>query len=434
MTAGSPMPSPTTSVFTSSPVRSASACSKENVKASPLSGVSRTDSKSKPTRRPAGPRRPTPPSSPAVSKRRDNLAASASSRGLEASFYFKEVSSIKEEDKRTSRVLMDLTVGNNLEQEKEKARDFGSVNGKSKRRDQDRPTSARAKASPKEKENATKTGSTRSKKKVAASTSNSAFTSDSVRNRMKEWERERERLREMDRLEEKMKEADEESERMKEIEERKRQEEEERLRKEEEERRAREAEEMHVRELERQKLIEEESETDESESMDTHSSWEPIPKIAVDEEILRTPAGYAVPTPLSPVVEGEQNPYSPYLCGTEYLIPSIVEPSAEANISEDLSRSGNESGLSILKQSLKMSLGRSPSWPFRNPVPTRHRTDGAVRLYKSSTMALGKSANGTNTSADAAEPEIMEVPRGLNERPSWDDDFFDQEGKTFACR
>lgn len=249
-----------------------------------------------------GPRRPTPPSSPVVTKRKETLTASSSSHGLEASFTFNEVSSIKEEDKRSSRILMDLTVPNNLELEKEKAREYGSVNGKSKR--QDRTIATRVRSSPKEKENATKSGSTRSKKKVVASTSNNAFTSDSVRNRMKEWERERERLKEMDRLEEKMKEADEERERLKEVEERRREEEEERLREEENQRKVREAEEMHVRELERQKVIEE-GDTEEMESIDTHS-WEPVPIIAAEEdESFCAPPAYAGPTPLSPVVEGK---------------------------------------------------------------------------------------------------------------------------------
>lgn len=113
----------------------------------------------------------------------------------------------------------------------------------------------------------------------------------------------------------------------------------------------------------------------------------------------------------------------------------MAEQTYEVNTSQDLSRSAssaNESGLSILKQSLKMSLGMSSSLRFRNAIPTRHRTDGAVRLYKSSTMALGRSANGTNISADA-DPEIVESPRGLSERASWEEDFLDREGKNHRC-
>ena len=61
-----------------------------------------------------------------------------------------------------------------------------------------------------------------------------------------------------------------------------------------------------------------------------------------------------------------------------------------------MSPQANESGISVLKQSLRMSIGN------------------AVRLYKSSTQLLGRSTPALTLDAD-------DDSHSLSERPSWED-------------
>lgn len=113
----------------------------------------------------------------------------------------------------------------------------------------------------------------------------------------------------------------------------------------------------------------------------------------------------------------------------------LVEPSAESRITDDLSRSVNESSMSILKQSLKMSLGMPLSFEPGSSMLTRNPTDGAVRLYKSSTLALGRSNPALNASASAeADADELESRRSVSQRASWEDDVLVREGKSRRCR
>ena len=86
----------------------------------------------------------------------------------------------------------------------------------------------------------------------------------------------------------------------------------------------------------------------------------------------------------------------------------------------------------ILKQSLKMSLGMPFSYDKGSPILTRNRTDGAVRLYKSSTLALGRSNPALNASAGDAEDG--ESRRSVSQRASWEDDDLVREGTCSFCR
>ena len=200
----------------------------------------------------------------------------------------------------------------------------------------------RVRSSRKEKEN--KSGVSRTRKKVVnAATSGTAssasgFRSDSVRDRMREWERERERIREMERLEEKTREVDEERER------------------------EQEEAEMAAREAERRRVAEADI----------------VPDDAPDDAVVveREGVDSVRPTPLSPLIEGK--------CLTD-------------ETEEEYSR--ESTSLSMLKQSLKMSISTG--------------IDGAVRLYKSSTLALGRSN---------VDPGETESRRTVSEQASWEDD------------
>ncbi|TBU59232.1 hypothetical protein BD310DRAFT_948155 [Dichomitus squalens] len=297
---------------------------------------------SRSTRKPLGPRSPagTPPSS---------LRGYASKENAHARTAQAENDYVKEnrKEKRRSQILRDVTQSENV-----------SVHS-STRGDRDKP---REKA-----------------ERVPANTS--ADTSkDSVRSRMKEWERERERLREMERRKECMREVEEERECEKEVgRERAREEERERVRLEAEERERLEEEQRWREQL---RLERERERRREREAQRQGSEEGPyvLPKISVGPSL--TPPGTALATPLSPLFEE----------------PTPVDEPPQAN----------ESSISVLKQSLRMSIGN------------------AVRLYKSSTQLLGRSTPALTLGSDHGD----EDSQSLSEQPSWDDD----EGTPFvAC-
>ncbi|KAI0923171.1 hypothetical protein AcV7_005759 [Taiwanofungus camphoratus] len=279
--------------------------------------------KSRSTRKPLGPRSPTPPTSPI----RKSLIPMASKENAHAQ------PPDKDKNARRSRVFKDVT-GTNRNVDVP-----SSVNNREKARD---------------------------------------YQKDSVRDRMRAWERERERLREMERLQERIKEVEEERER----ERREKQMEEEREHQREMER-ARELQRERERERERELLrIQREEEED------------IYPKITIREASTVTPPESILATPLSPLVE---------------------EPSDVSWLPNDvLPRSGNESGISILKQSLKMSI------------------DKTVRLYKTSTLALGRSAPAL-LSTEAADDDD-ESRMSMSERASWEDDTLIRKVVRHAVR
>ncbi|GBE83047.1 predicted protein [Sparassis crispa] len=249
------------------------------------------------TRKPLGPRSPTPPSSPASQHT--------------PSIHFKDRENLgvpaleKDKGSRRSRVFRDLTgINRNVEPNKTEKRENKS----------------------------------------------------SVRDRMREWERERERLREMEMLEERLKEAEEEREREREMER-----ERERGRALEEEKDRVRQQEDRERELKRQRELAEERELarereDLARVLQLEKELED-PKVRLGKSRSLSPPDSALVTPpLSPVIE------DPSECS---WLPNEV-----------YSRSGNESGISLLKQSLKLSFGMF---------------DKTLKLYRSSTQALGRS-------------------------------------------
>ncbi|KAI0754696.1 hypothetical protein C8Q80DRAFT_1266285 [Daedaleopsis nitida] len=313
------------SVFSAlSPIKHSPPPATETFAAASSKGKEHDASKARSTRKPLGPR--SPASSPQLASPPGTLRGHASKENSHAR-HATEKEHGRDKDKRRSHILRDVTSA----------------------RKQDENVSAARKAD-KEKENE---GASK-----AADTSK-----DSVRSRMKEWERERERLKE------RMREVDEErdhehdgereheKEKQRQVElERERAEEEQRER--ERERLERERERIAARERARREGSEREY---------------VLPKISVGPAL--TPPETALASPLSPLFE---------------------EPSEERSVSPQ----ANESNISVLKQGLRMSIGN------------------AVRLYKSSTQLLGRSTPALTLGSDNADDES----RSLSEQPSWDDE------------
>ncbi|CCM06214.1 uncharacterized protein FIBRA_08459 [Fibroporia radiculosa] len=298
---------------TTSTVAVSSAAGKEN--AAPAMGAKAART----TRRPLGPRGPTPPSSP-VQRHNQPLASKENAPPHAMA---------KEKQGRRSRVFKDVTSAN-----------------------QNADT---ASAIPKRVEKP---------KEVLSS---------SVRNRMREWERERERLREMEQLEERMREAEEEREK-------------ERRRYEKEMEEAREQERVLELEMRQQRELELERQR------------------TLELERVRLKAREAEPRPaLSRIITGGASSVTPPgSVPITPLGPLHEEPLESDILNDEHFRSGNESGISILKQSLKVSLG------------------GAMRLYKSSALALGRSTPGLELSHDLDEDDVSRI--SMSDRASWEDD------------
>lgn len=72
----------------------------------------------------------------------------------------------------------------------------------------------------------------------------------------------------------------------------------------------------------------------------------------------------------------------------------------------------NESGISVLKQSLRMSVS------------------GAVRLYKSSTQLLGRSTPALTLGSDGADEEEESRSASLSPRASWEDEELVGKGES----
>ncbi|THH31245.1 hypothetical protein EUX98_g2950 [Antrodiella citrinella] len=229
---------------------------------------------------------------------------------------------------------------------------------------------------------------------------------DSVRDRMREWEKERQRLRELSRFEsetERESEAERaearvarvEKERKELVEEQKRRRVQDMMREMEEQRERevkaqleRDREEQEREERERVQLDEREQRDKDREACNSERRRFNLPQIAVvDEPEVES----ALPTPLSP----------------------LMEESFESRFLDEYTRSGNESSLNLLKQSLKMSIA-----------------DGAVRLYKSSTaLALGPLGRSTNSN-DLHLPvrdDDEESRRSVSNRASWENDALIRE-------
>ncbi|KAI0338866.1 hypothetical protein BDW22DRAFT_1362161 [Trametopsis cervina] len=222
------------------------------------------------------------------------------------------------------------------------------------------------------------------------------YKAESVSHRMRQWERERQRIREIEEIEERMREAEEERQRQREQE---REEEEMRrdmerqyaLEMELERQKAQEAEfeKMRQREVlrqaerERQKELELVREELERQRVEDVQMYHGYPRITIRRDSPSTPPTSHVPTPLSPLIE---------------------EPSMFYDIEE---RSGNDTGLSLLKQSLRMSI------------------DMTKRIYKSSTQALGYSK-----SSREQTPEEDLSRQSVSDRASWEDENIIREAKS----
>ncbi|OBZ68659.1 Serine/threonine-protein kinase par-1 [Grifola frondosa] len=284
------------------------------------------------TRKPLGPRSPTPPGSPVI-KRPDALASKENARTQMIN---------KDKGVRKSQVFRDLTA--------------------SKRNDENVMSSGKAAQKPKE------------------------YAKDTVRNRVREWEREKERLREMERLKERMREADEQRER-----EREKEQERERIRAVEEERERRQE-----QEKQRTKLLQVERET-------------ALPRITISRGPSKSPPESALPSPLSPVFE------------------ETSEPSVSTI--EERSRSPNESGINLLKQSLKISIGMMLHHSHFAVIEPRFRSeDKTVQLYKSSTQALRLSTPALTLESQVIDED--ESRMSLSERESWEDDALVRRAKS----
>ena len=298
---------------------------KENVSPTPASsGHGKT---ARTTRKPLGPRGPTPPTSPTTS-----LSPLSPSGKENAPAVTK-----KDKDARRSWVFKDVPATNR-----------NAENTKALTADADAEV-----ATP---------------QRVAAKTPESR--SNSVRDRMKAWERERERLREMEMLEERVREVDEERERvrrgereMEEEVERERErerigragereqeerEKEERELEEEKERQAElEAERQRELVLAREKVLEREE--GRARKRERESS---LPRLNLLRGASLTPPDTVPPTPLTPLKEGERS-----LClrrRTRSL--TCLEESEPASPEGEYAR-GNESGISLFRQGLRMSIG-----------------------------------------------------------------------------
>ncbi|KAL1950380.1 hypothetical protein VTO73DRAFT_5504 [Trametes versicolor] len=301
----------------------ASAAAKENA-GLPATKVART------TRKPLGPRAPTPPTSP---MHEDELRPQASKENAH-----REKENTK--DRRRSQILRDVT---------------------SARKQDENMLSSSVSMNTKRSERGLKAKTSEIKEGAKAADTSGG----SVRNRMKEWERERERLKEMERVQERVREVEEERERDREEREREEQ--------------VREA------EWERARQASFERQRERSQTQEREREFF-LPKISVGPPL--SPTGSAMPmSPLSPLFEEPSQ-----------LVESPVDlyPSAHT--------AGNESGISVLKQSLRMSMS------------------GAVRLYKSSTQLLGRSTPALTLGSDNVDDEEESRSMSLSARASWEDE------------
>ncbi|KAH9936578.1 uncharacterized protein B0H18DRAFT_1113952 [Fomitopsis serialis] len=313
---------------------------KENVSPAP-SGNSKS---ARTTRKPLGPRGPTPPTSPVVA----SLPLSPSGKENAASA---PLAKQREKEARRSRVFKDVTAVN------------------------------------RNAENAAEIVTPKRPAKSPESHSNS------VRDRMKAWERERERLREMELLEERVNEVDEERERQTREEEEIEEEVEEEAQKEERElekatseERLKAQEEQHQAHLEAERQRELDLARDKANGRERGRGQQRdrghnLPRLNLLRGTSISPPDSLPPTPLSPLKEEESEP--PMSPQGEY--PGI----------------GNESGISLFKHGLRMSI------------------DKTMRLYKSSTMALGRSTPALQLLIDD-EDDISRM--SVSERESWEDD------------
>lgn len=309
----------------------ASAAAKENA-GLPATKAART------TRKPLGPRAPTPPTSP---MHEDELRPQASKENAH-----REKENTK--DRRRSQILRDVT---------------------SARKQDENMLSSSVSMNTKRSERGLKAKTSEIKEGAKAADTSGG----SVRNRMKEWERERERLKEMERVQERVREVEEERERDREEREREEQ--------------AREA------EWERARQASFERQRERSQTQEREREFF-LPKISVGPPL--SPTGSAMPmSPLSPLFEEPSQ-----------LVESPVDlyPSAHT--------AGNESGISVLKQSLRMSMS------------------GAVRLYKSSTQLLGRSTPALTLGSDNVDDEEESRSMSLSARASWEDEELVAKGES----
>ncbi|KAI0357501.1 hypothetical protein OH77DRAFT_1588381 [Trametes cingulata] len=328
------------------------------------------------TRKPLGPRAPSPPSSPALMHEAAALAlaptllkpqASKENAHREKEYLSAHSKEASGKDRRRSQILRDVT---SARKQDENVSPAPSTISGAKRGEKVASLKSERSARDVKVEKLKDADLSRESAK-AADTSR-----DSVRNRMKEWERERERLKEMERVKERMREAEEERER-------------EREREREQEERAREREREEMRQAETR-----ERERSTSREREREREREPsffLPKISVGP-------------PLSPTASAM--PVSP-------LCPLFEEPSQLVESPTEMSHNAgaNESGISALKQSLRMSIG------------------GAVRLYKSSTQLLGRSTPALTLGSDNADEED-ESRMSLSARASWEDDALVSKAKS----
>ncbi|KAI0629755.1 hypothetical protein C8Q77DRAFT_1064543 [Trametes polyzona] len=329
---------------------SVSGAAKENAPQRQQAGTKPTG---RTTRKPLGPRAPSPPTSPAQCQARES-PFSLPSKDKDNASHGRERET---KDRRRSQILRDVTRDENV----------GPLGAK--------VFSLKKEHSARE----VKAG----KADSCAATTVADTSKDSVRNRMREWERERERLKEMERVKERMREAEEERER-----ERKREREEERER-------AREQERQRQKEWERSRLREQEKEREEKERPRSREREYLLPKISVGPPL--SPTGSAMPTtPLSPLFEEPSQ---------------LVESPMDMYAGVGPHVAGNESGISALKQSLRMSMS------------------GAVRLYKSSTQLLGRSTPALTLGSDGVDDE-GESRLSLSQRPSWEEEDLAPENKV----
>ncbi|KZT67233.1 hypothetical protein DAEQUDRAFT_729268 [Daedalea quercina L-15889] len=292
------------------------------------------------TRKPLGPRRPTPPNSPTASL--SPLSPSGKENAISPS-----LAKQKDKEARRSRVFKDVTAANR---------------------------------------NAENVAEVVTPKQQPAKSPESH--SNSVRDRMKAWERERERLREMQFLEERVREADEEREQQK-REEKAMDEEVEQER----EKQERELEEKAAREkerLEEEKRREAELEVERQRELDLardraverergRSRESSLPRLILRGASM-SPPDTVPPTPLTPLKEESEPATSPQ---------------------DEYPHAGNESGISLFRHGLRMSI------------------DKTLRLYKSSTMALGRSTPALQL-PNEDEDDISRT--SISERESWEDD------------
>ncbi|KAI0826825.1 hypothetical protein BC628DRAFT_1410038 [Trametes gibbosa] len=321
---------PAASLAAAATSSSPSASAKENV--APAAKPART------TRKPLGPRSPSPPTSPVQTKEALAPGALRAQASKENAPGGKENAREREtRDRRRSQILRDVTTARkqdeNVFSPPVAAAALGAKRGvKAERSARD----VRAKADA-------------SGESAAAAADTSK---DSVRVRMKEWERERERLKEMERVKERLREAEEERERERERE-------------------------REVQARARQEMVERARERSRERSQERD-----------------------VGPPLSPTGS------APLFEEPSQLVESPTDINPQPNAA------ANESGISILKQNLRMSMS------------------GAVRLYKSSTQLLGRSTPALTLGSNDADEED-ESRMSLSARASWEDEELVAKGGSF---